>query len=1027
MIKNTESDRVLISNENLLNPWSSFHDQTKINENKVAVIDENEKKFTFHEIYRQSISVSEYLAAQGVKKHSRVTLVSESSRLCLITILALMRCGAVIVPVDNRYPEKTINQIYEDSLSTHLLVNNPENELLNSLIVDDAAFEQDFLAVQESILQPDELGFILNTSGSSGPPKGVEMPIRLHCARNRVVDPYKSSVSVFKGSISWIDVLPLRALAQGNSVLIVQYQDLLDPKRYLEKMLKHGVDLIDTVPSHLKILTKEKELLSQFSQVHVSGEPIDDTLITTIKTEFPEIILTEHYGCTETLGYGASRVLSSPSVKEPTPWKADAAVNIYIIDEEGEEVSPGEKGEIVIAGPQLSLGYTRSELNKKCFICDTLGESKLYRTGDLALRRENNSFYLAGRIDSQVQIHGIRIEPKALESYSLTLTSVIEAFGTPVDTPTGQRLALYLTPKTVNLDEVKDHLSEYLPIYSMPYYYLTLDKLPRLPTGKVDRKELPEPHLLNTHLTNKYENPKNTTESKLLSSWKKVLKIASVGVYDNFFELGGHSLLLIELIHSIKKGTGTTFTIYELIDNPTISQQAKLIARSQESKSDASSELASSIKEGERKPASYAQTNMICYESSMPKNKSYNTIRNWRIQGDLSTDCLYDSIKLIVERHQILRSTFEVDDGFGFLITHPNETIDCKEISAIGKDLNEKKEWVDRAIETEYNKRFNLSCEHPIRIRIYKLDTDLHILSVIIHHCATDAWSWSLFTHELSLAYSAIHKQQKPVLPTLEIQYTDYAFWQSQQITESRYAAQYHYIKDQLTDLPTLKLSDCTPGNTGNRLSVAKHTFSLPTELSNRLKGYSQRNQVTEYMVLLAVYQQLLGGISRQEKFLVTSVLNRRHLFGTKDLMGYFVDSIPYRTNLASDRTLYDQLNSITRFTLASLKLNTLPFEILFSLLREQNEIKSSFANTAAINIVKKRSTHRLDIPDLIIDDISIPSLSTTSPLDLLLFASISDDSCSITFTYNVFLFSIKRISDFEKEFSQLLAWNLRR
>jgi natural product biosynthesis luciferase-like monooxygenase protein len=365
---------------------------------------------------------------------------------------------------------------------------------------------------------------------------------------------------------------------------------------------KHNVTHLQCTPSMATILLAEPESkakLSHIKHMMVGGEALPSVLANELKAAISGR-LTNMYGPTETTIW--SSTFDVEADKEISIGKPIANTQIYIVDKNLKQLPVGVAGELLIGGDGVVRGYhDRPELTAERFIDDTFIENssrKVYRTGDLAKFAEDGRLIYLGRIDHQVKVRGYRIELGEIESLLQTHDSIRECAVILRDDNAGdKRLVAYVRPhfeKHVDAEILKAHLSEQLPEFMVPAFYVELASMPLTPNGKLDRNALPEPIQQRHQGSEEFALPEDDWEELIADIWKRALGVSEIGRKDNFFDIGGHSLLVIQVLKELRESERITKPVQmtDLFRFTTIEAIAKFVA-ADESES-AASEVASS-------------------------------------------------------------------------------------------------------------------------------------------------------------------------------------------------------------------------------------------------------------------------------------------------------------------------------------------------------------------------------------------------------------------------------------------------
>ena len=400
---------------------------------------------------------------------------------------------------------------------------------------------------------------------------------------------------------------------------------------------------------------------------------------------------------------------------------------------------------------------------------------RLYRTGDLGRWRGDGTLEFVGRNDDQVKIRGFRVELGEIEAQLREHGAVLDAAVVVVEeVPGDKRLVAYTVGvEGVEVEALRSHLKERLPEYMVPAAYVRLEALPLTPSGKVDRRALPAPEG-DAYARRGYEAPATETEAALAELWSAVLGVERVGRWDHFFELGGHSLLAVQVISRVRQVLGVEVALGELFERTVLADFARAVEGAGRSELPAIER----VDRSERVPLSFAQQRLWFLEQLGGLGSTYHVGRRLRLRGELDRAALVDALDCIVARHEVLRTTFAVEDG------EPAQRIAAVEESRFHLLEHDLTTGVDapselqRLMSAEARAPFDLEVGPLIRGRLIRLAPDEHVLLVTMHHVVSDAWSMGVLSHELNVLYASFHRGEGDTLPPLTVQYADYAAWQ---------------------------------------------------------------------------------------------------------------------------------------------------------------------------------------------------------------------------------------------------------
>jgi amino acid adenylation domain-containing protein len=515
------------------------------------------------------------------------------------------------------------------------------------------------------------------------------------------------------------------------------------------------------------------------------------------------------------------------------------------------------------------------------------------------------------------------------------------------------------------LEGIREHIRTYLPESMQPGSFVLLERFPRLPNGKLDRRALP------TTDQNRLERlatdfaPRTPIEELLVSIWTQVLKLERVGVHENFFELGGHSLLATRLIARVRAAFAVEMPLQAVFKAPTIAGLASQVEQAlYKGKTIQIPPLVPMVRPAQI-PLSFAQERLWFLDQWAPGSAWYNVPIALRLSGLLHAQALERSLATVVERHEVLRTTFGERLGVPIQVIAPTLPIQAPGVLSLMPVIDlralaiaERDQQVTQLVRTEVQHPFDLATGPLLRVHLLLLDEQEHALLLTLHHIVTDGWSMEVLVHEMTMLYQAQMNEVPLLLPDLPIQYADYTLWQRQWLQGEVLERQIAYWQRQLTGapaqlkLPTDRPRPAVPSNDGASLNIR-----ISSELTSKLKALSQREGVTLFMTLLTAFQVLLSRYTGQEDIVVGTDVANRTWIGTEELIGFFVNQLVMRTNLSGNPTFLTVLKQVKEMTLGAYAHQDLPFEKLVEVLNPVRSVQ--YAPLFQIKINFEQSTHR--------------------------------------------------------------------
>ncbi|HEY0734368.1 MAG TPA: amino acid adenylation domain-containing protein, partial [Herpetosiphonaceae bacterium] len=565
-------------------------------------------------------------------------------------------------------------------------------------------------------------------------------------------------------------------------------------------------------------------------------------------------------------------------------------------------------------------------------------------------------------------------------------------------------------------------LRERLPAAMVPASIVVLDALPRTPNGKIDRKALPLPEAILSEHDDHAIAPRTEVEQQLAEIMRAVLRREQISIFGNFFDLGGHSLLATQVVSRIRDAFGINLPLQTIFETPTIAGLAEQIERGRREAAGLESPLLPVPRDRDL-PLSFAQQRLWFLDQLEPNNPFYNVPAAVRLAGALDVGALQQSLNALVRRHETLRTTFAVraaEQGVQepAQVIAPQLRIDLPVVDLQALAVDEREAEVERITIEESRQPFDLRRGPLIRARLLRLAPGEHVLLLTLHHIISDGWSTRVLIRDLTACYAAFEQGVAPQLPTLPIQYADYAVWQRSSLAGETLESQVSYWRRQLADLPLLDLPTDYPRPAIQDFRGTLQSVMLPRKLTAALRELSQREGTTLFMTLLAAFQVLLGRYSGQTDIVVGAPIANRTRPEIEPLIGFFANTLVLRTDLAAAPTFRDLLGRVRAVALDAYAHQDVPFEKLVELLQPPRDLSRNPFFDVLFNYMDAAQL-TLEAPGLTLTPIQT---ELGSKFAMTLYVDEYAEAIGLRLLYQRSLFAPERIALLLDHFAQLLA-----
>ncbi|MFI6028102.1 amino acid adenylation domain-containing protein [Amycolatopsis magusensis] len=748
---------------------------------------------TFARLDERANQLAHELAARGVGPGVLVALCVERGLDTVVGLLGVLKAGGAYVPLDPGHPADRLSFMLTDSAAPVLLTQRrlldrlPDTGCL-VLCLDEAwpGLDRHPVTPPETAVKPDDLAYVVYTSGSSGTPKGVMIEHRnlayIADAWNRRYDLAGRQLRFVSVTTLAVDLFfsdLLRSAFFGGTMIIAPDEVVTDPARLLDLIEERDGTAIELVPSLANALVTELTdrgtRLPRMGLVSVGSEGWRaEDCARLLDRVGPGSLVVNAYGSTEITVDSTIHQLDSAESARRTPivpiGRPLANTRVYLVDRELRPVATGIPGEIVVGGDGVGRGYwNRPDLTAQRFFDNPFGDGgRVYRTGDRGRYLPDGTLEFLGRVDDQVKIRGFRIEPGEVEAVlaehpRLRHVAVVAR----ADEDGKPRLVAYLVPGEAapTTASLRSFVEQRLPEYMVPSVFVTLDELPLTPSGKVDRRALPCPEA-RPAVDSGYVAPRTPVEEKLAAIWAEVLKVERVGVDDNFFELGGDSILSIQLVSKARRA-GLRLVAKDIFTHQTVAALAGVAGTAPVRRAPA--------RAGETGAAPLTPVQHWFLQTHTEQPHHYAMSASLELAEDADELAVRAAVLAVVTRHEALRTRFREAEGQWRQDIAPlDETAVFRRVNLSEVDGEAERSAMSEAALAAQS---GMDLERGVLTRavLFHRGRRPSVLFLAIHHLVVDGVSWRIILDDLSRAYEQVRAGEEIDLGSRSTSFTEWA------------------------------------------------------------------------------------------------------------------------------------------------------------------------------------------------------------------------------------------------------------
>ena len=908
---------------------SMLHDlisnQANNKPDNIAVIYEDDS-LTYGELERYSNQLAHYLISLGVGVESLVGLHIQRSLKMIVGIVGILKAGGAYVPIDPDLPAARIEMMMKDAkpavvLTQEDLLPNLDTQLYKTICVDKdwSLVERESADAPSVTMSSENLAYVIYTSGSTGTPKGAQ---NVHRSIVNLVNSMARRVGItaedhilatttlsFDPSV-WEIFLPL---TRGARLTIAPREAMVNGTALQRIIDDNGITFLRSTPTGWRLYLETGWQGGKNLKVLSGGEAL--TLGLAQKLQQRSAVLWHTYGPAEAAVFCTMGIIP-PDSEQITIGRPHDNMQIYILNKQLEPVPIGATGELYIGGDGVGRGYHNlPQLTRERFIPNPFvngagaGQAIMYRSGDLARFLPDGQIIFVGRNDSQVKIHGRRIELGHIEAVIQRHPTIAQNLVLARELSPGDiRLVAYLVPesgrKAPDAAELRHYLRQILPEYMIPSHFVQMERFPVSPNGKIDRLALPAPDRLAKERTTNYVPPRNDLEREIADLFAEALNLGRISVDDSFFELGGNSLLAARLLYRAEDHFAVRITLRDFMAQPDVAGFAQVIADKQRENNKPgdgrkSLNVKESLADGAGSDHLLQQSNLTQNQFLMwlgqqmnPDAPLYNVVHAFAIHGPVDIGAFRSAFQALVDHTDVFRTIFQNINGIPRQVVLQSVSADV-ELVDFSHEFDPEgayRRFLDK------RKMRRLPLDKPLfDVVLVKLASDSFVWYLNQHHIITDAVSAELIFERLANYYQLALDDRLGDIPE-PIQYCEFVQYEQEYRKTAEFQQalaywQYNYGKP----LPPTEMYGRS--STAATLEIERVVYELGEQRSAKLRDIAALDgfaSPSKDMSLFTIFATLLfttiHRLNGQQTLRLGTPFHGRPTARSMDIIGLFIE-----------------------------------------------------------------------------------------------------------------------------------------
>jgi len=901
--------------------------------NNIA-IETADSSITYKELIQRINQLSNYLTNNNITQNNNIGIFTTRTIDSIVGILSILKINCTYVPIDPEYPidrisymieTSQINCILSEDISNFDKISNIDN--LEKISVNFSSYEKENTTFDKIYNYDNDSNlYIIFTSGSTGKPKGVTIShknmmnlILFEKNKTNLLDNTNNKILQFATmsfDVSYQEIYS--ALLFGNTLVLIDETSRKDMNKLSKYIFDKGINTLFIPPAYLKLLVEDKDirtlLIDCVKNIITAGEAL---IITDGIKELIEsgIQIHNHYGPAETHVATTYTINKDNICTYPPIGKPISNSNIHILDKHLDLCPIGVIGQIAISGDCVGNGYwNNSTLTNEKFVINSYNKKRMYLTGDLGFFDKNGNVHFIGRSDFQVKLNGFRVELEEINEVLLKHPNVKSSVTIIHEENNKKYIITYYVEKTAtNEEDIIKYLKTALPFYMIPKKLIKMESLPINTNGKIDKTKLPKFELVDVE--EEYLEPTTTTELRLAEIWKKLFGTDKIGANYNFFDIGGDSLLAIKLCSIVLSTFNANISVSDIYNNPSLESLSKYIETCTQT---SSKFIINKAQKMDSYPLSSAEKRIYYASKAIgEKHVVYN------IPCALLIDCILDTEKVnkafqsIILNNSVFRTCFRIIDN------QPRQII--LDTVPFSIEIYSCKESEIQSIISNFSRPFDLENAPLLRVCLYHLDTNKSLLLIDSHHIIMDGVS----LNNLIADFCKLYKGEN--VSKTDLEYIDYSVWEDNFNQTSDIEVYEKYWVNQFKDkeIPVINLPYDYPVSQSKGFEGKIIFNNVEESFFLKLELLAKKYNVSSYMLFLAAFYTVLYKYTSQENIIVGTPIASRYSDKLQDLIGMFVNIMPLKIDITSNKSFTDLLDNVKNMVLSSFENQPYPYDLI--------------------------------------------------------------------------------------------------